>query len=169
LLFIIILTLNIIILKTAILSIIALFSFNLFFAQETCSSSDIENYLKEYIPKSEKKEKENGKKFDQAIEQYSKLKKWSEKQSSSYMVKLISDESYLISINKKQEMSSECMELLKKVDGKNASKKNCEIFSQIKNKYEGMAEINNADWQKIIQQVAQDYKLIAKKDIQLSE
>jgi hypothetical protein len=156
-------------LKTLILTIITLLSTNLFFAQEACSSYDISNYFEEYDSISKTKEKENEKRFNKAVALYAKVKKWSEKQSSAYQLMLISDDSFLTSIDKKQKVSKEAKELLKKVEEVDPTVEDCLNFLLVKRKFEEIALENDIDWETIIQKVAIDYKVVAKKDMPLSE
>jgi hypothetical protein len=151
------------------LTIVTLFSTHQFLAQETCSEYDISTYFEEHVVSSEIKEKENEKRFNKAIELYSKLKKWSEKQSAAYQLMLISDDSFLTSIDKKQKVSLEAKQLLKKIEGADPTVEDCLNFLVIKRKFEEIALENDIDWETIIQKVALDYKAIAKKDIPLSE
>ena len=144
-------------------------STNLFFAQEACSSYDISNYFEEHTAASEIKEKENEKRFIKAIARYAKVKKWSEKQSSAYQLMLISDDSFLTSIDKKQKVSIEAKELIKKVEEVDPTVEDCLNFLLIKRKFEEIALENDIDWETIIQKVAIDYKAVAKKDMPLSE
>lgn len=155
--------------KTLIFTVVALFSINLIIAQETCTEENMSIYFEEHTAEAQLKEKENEKRFNKAIQLYSKLKKWSEKQSSAYQLALISDDSFLSSIDKKQKVSIEAKELLKKIEGVDPTVEDCLSFFMIKRKFEEIALENDIDWETIIQKVALDYKAVAKKDMPLSE
>lgn len=153
--------------------IILTFSLALFisslFSQEKCTKSSIETLIQDKLALSRQKESTSQKNYEKSVEKLAKLKKWDENEKISYLMKMVSTESFKKSTAKKFSTLQEAIDLLKRVDTEKATSANCKLKLQVQKKLDQVIANNGAEWEKVMVQVKKDYKAITNKELRLNE
>ena len=148
--------------KHLLLTCISIMMLGAITAQETCDKASIELLIQEKMAENQQKEQANQQNYETEVAKLAKAMNWSEDQKLSYLMELVSAESFQQSTNKKYSMVLETINMFKEVDTLNATAANCAVKTKISDKLDLVIANNDAEWAKVMNQVAKDYKATGK-------
>lgn len=137
------------------------------FGQEKCDKNSIETMIQERLAISKEKESTSQENYEKAVDKLAQVKKWDTNEKLRYLMDMVSTESFQKSTSQKFSILQEAMNLLKEVNTEKATKENCKLKTQIKEKLDGVIANNQSEWKKVMIQVKKDYKAITNKDLEI--
>ncbi len=125
-------------------------------AQETCDADSFQVMVQKKLAKSKKIEKDSEEKFEASVDKLAKLKGWDNDKKLSYLLEMVSTDSFKKSTTAKFDEIRQVMELFGKADKVGATKNNCEILAKIEGKLDKVMKITAKEWALVMEQVEKD-------------
>ena len=144
--------------------IIVVFITQITLGQQKCDMKEVETFVQEQMIGFQKSEKDNGEKFDFAVSEYSKVKKFTQKQESEYYLKILEKNKLVESMSLKNDMIMQLMDVLKQAT-ESPSEENCNVKGKVEEFYVKALKITENEWKLVFNNLEQDYKAATGKDL----
>ena len=151
--------------KKAFIISVFFFSYQFSFSQTVCGVKEMEEMVGKTIAESQQKDKVNEVKYQKALAELGKVKKWDSKQEAAYGLKLIENKDIVACEDNKRKQLTDFMTILSQADEKNDTENNCKVIKQVQEKYNVIMDINSKEWNLMLAMINAEYKTVTKKDL----
>lgn len=135
------------------------------FSQTVCGVKEMEDMVGKTIAESGQRDKVNEAKYEKALAELGKVKKWDSKQQAAYGLKLIGDKEIVACEDNKRKQLTDFMTILMQADEKGETENNCKVIKQVQEKYNVIMDINSKEWNLMFAMIKADYKAATKNDL----
>lgn len=137
----------------------------LIFSQSVCGVKEIEDALKKATTENQEIDQNNDLKYQKALSQLSKVKKWTPKEEASYGLKMLSNPAFIACEENKAKFMKEMIDVLMTANEKVTDANNCKVLDLTLEKLRLGSDENKKEWQLMMEKISKDYKLVTNKDL----
>ncbi|MCL9805645.1 hypothetical protein NAT51_08930 [Flavobacterium amniphilum] len=147
--------------------IISLFAFcsQFSFSQTVCGVKEVETMVQKSVANSKEQDAKNEAKYQKALDELGKVKKWTESQKATYGLKLMGSKEIAVCEDNKKKLANDIMTLMMQADDKKETENNCKVIKQAEDVFNQMLEQNSNEWKIALDMISADYKATTKKEL----